>query len=272
MIEITNYTTPSPNDWAFAIQGMRNPLDSWSKSDSVIIYTEDYNEYHIENISDRPDDFISIRYLNEYIKDKTPIENEIETYNFCLGEADKKLLLQLCKNGSEHRKVLRQLKVGLRITAPLKWWDQMDQYKSATVTNSTSQMHTVTKEIFALEDFSVDGLVDEEVPLYDIFGVTDSYSLPTPLQAMETLIAYLNNLIRAYNHTKDRKYWDAIIRLVPQSFNYTRNWTGSMENLVTIYFQRFNHKLPEWRAFCKWLLDNIPMFREIIEAIKGNEI
>lgn len=123
-IKIEDCIFASPEQMEFVIQGMRNPMNSWEKSDSGIIGPS---------------------------YDADPIE-------FVLGENDRSLMQRLSKAGSEHRKYLRMLPVWCDITAPLYWWKEFDTYKIGTVANSCSTMHKIAEKEFTMEDFSYEHL------------------------------------------------------------------------------------------------------------------
>lgn len=165
-----------------------------------------------------------------------------------LGKNDKELMKRLIGAGTEHRKFLRQVFVTMEITASLFWWKEMDTYKVGTATNSTSTMHTLHKKELELSDFSIDELNTE--------GVVFEY--------FKDYIELINKIRRLYIETENKSYWRLMIELLPSSYNQTRTWTGSYENLINIYYQRRNHKLTEWRVFCKILEEQVPFFRELI--------
>lgn len=191
-----------------AVRGMRNPLNSWEKSDSG---------YQPANMCD---------------------------HEFVIGDNDLNLMRRLYNAGKEHRKYLRQCFVSADITAPRYWWPEMDQYKIGTVTNSCSTMHTIHKKEFELSDFSHENLTEGG------------------LHWLEQTIEALNVSRNLYLNTKNKKYWWDLIQLLPQSYNQMRTWTGNYENLISIYFQRKDHKLDEWHTFCDWVL-SLPYMREI---------
>lgn len=171
---------------------MRNPLASWSKSDS--------------NFSD-PD-------------------------NPVIGEADLALAQKLIRNGSEHRKFLRQIFVCVDITAPMYWFSEIDTYKVGTVANSTSKMHKLASTPISLECFE-----------------TDDYSPEFSKKlapVINSLLAFLEGLRQQYNQTKDKRYWKELIRWLPESWLQTRTVTLNYENIYSMIRQRRNHKLNEW--------------------------
>ncbi len=155
-----------------------------------------------------------------------------EKGNFVLGENDRDLGRRLARAGSDHRKFLRQIFVSMDITAPLYWWKEFDTYKVATVANSTSTMHKIHAKPFTREDFSCDRLT------------------PDALEALDTLIAFLEKERLAFVETKDRAHWHNIIQLLPSSYDQMRTVTVNYETLINIYYARKSHKLAEWHILC----------------------
>lgn len=186
-------------------------------------------------------------------------EDELE-YEDCLpkfvmGENDLSLAKRLVKAGSDHRKFLRQIFVSVDITAPLYWWKEFDTYKVGTVANSCSTMHKIHSKEFTLDDFSHDKMIST-------FGET--------FEAMDALclvIDVLNDYRNKYNDTKDKRYWDSMIQLLPSSYNQLRTVTMNYENLLNICRARKNHKLYEWHVMCDWT-ETLPYFKEM--CLEGN--
>lgn len=204
--------------WGFghAIRGMRNPLESWDKSDTV------YGTYWGE------------------IDGHKCFDND----GFCIGKNDLELMQKLIKAGSEHRKFLRQIMVSVDITAPLYWWKEFDTYKVGTTSNSTSTMHKLASKPITLDCFEMGDF--EEVNLSNGFSNT-KYVWNT------FIIPVLEELREIYNITKDKRYWKELIRLLPESWLQTRTVTMSYENIRTMIHQRTNHKLIEWsKDFIEW--------------------
>ena len=160
-----------------------------------------------------------------------------------IGDSDLDLMRRLAKAGSDHRKYLRQLPVIMDVTAPRYWWPEMDQYKVGTVTNSCSTMHTLHKRDLTADDFSC-----EYCPVV-IGGVIES----------------INAWRKLYIETNDKKYWYAMIQLLPQSFNQKRTLSCNYEVLWNMYCARKNHRLDEWRTFCDTIVREVPYFAEIFE-------
>lgn len=250
-LEIKDCAFPSVDQWRITIKGMRNALKSWSKSDSIVV-SETPDHYRIYESFDIEGNAANFSYID--LDDPEITETFIEEHAnlFVLGVNDAKLLKGLSRAGSSDRKALRMLGVTLEIKAPLKWWDQMDQYKIGTVTNSTSQMHTLLKDEFKIEDFDIS------------YNNTD-YFTELVKELNELREFYLKETIDAAKLIK----WNTILERIPQSYFYTRTWHGSYENLINIYFQRRNHKYEPWRIFCKWLLENVPYFKKLVEVIES---
>lgn len=204
--------------WEHAIRGMRNPKNSWAKSDSG---------------PECP-----------YEKEKCCGECQ---QNFCIGPNDKQLMMALRNAGTDHRKFMRMITVYLDITAPLYWWKEFDTYKVGTVANSCSTMHKIAEKEFTLENFSCEHLLsywgEEKVNPTIIYPCT-------PMQHLNQTIACLNVCRKKYLETKDKKYWWQMIQLLPSSYNQRRTVMLNYEVLANIYKSRRNHKLDEWHTFC----------------------
>ena len=207
--------------WEHAIRGMRNPKNSWAKSDSG---------------PECP-----------YEKEKCCGECQ---QNFCIGSNDKQLMMALRNAGTDHRKFMRMITVYLDITAPLYWWKEFDTYKVGTVANSCSTMHKIAEKEFTLENFSCEHLLsywgEEKVNPTIIYHCT-------PMQHLNQTIACLNVCRKKYLETKDKKYWWQMIQLLPSSYNQRRTVMLNYEVLANIYKSRRNHKLDEWHTFCDWI-------------------
>lgn len=207
--------------WEHAIRGMRNPKNSWAKSDSG---------------PECP-----------YEKEKCCGECQ---QNFCIGPNDKQLMMALRNAGTDHRKFMRMITVYLDIIAPLYWWKEFDTYKVGTVANSCSTMHKIAEKEFTLENFSCEHLLsywgEEKVNPTIIYPCT-------PMQHLNQTIACLNVCRKKYLETKDKKYWWQMIQLLPSSYNQRRTVMLNYEVLANIYKSRRNHKLDEWHTFCDWI-------------------
>lgn len=204
--------------WEHAIRGMRNPKNSWAKSDSG----------------------------PECPCEKEKCCGECQQ-NFCIGPNDKQLMMALRNAGTDHRKFMRMITVYLDITAPLYWWKEFDTYKVGTVANSCSTMHKIAEKEFTLENFSCEHLLsywgEEKVNPTIIYPCT-------PMQHLNQTIACLNVCRKKYLETKDKKYWWQMIQLLPSSYNQKRTVMLNYEVLANIYKSRRHHKLDEWHTLC----------------------
>nr|DAQ28180.1 MAG TPA: hypothetical protein [Caudoviricetes sp.] len=184
------------------------------------------------------------------------------TYNinsdeiFALGNNDHDLMQRLAKAGTDHRKYMRMMTVYVRITAPLYWWKEFDTYKVGTVANSCSTMHKIQEKEFTLDDFSFEHILDDSAWLADDGNLIG-----------ELLLIILNGAREDFLETKDKKYWWQMIQLLPSSYNQTRNVMLNYEVLSNMYHSRKNHKLDEWREFCKWI-EELPYSELIIDSEK----
>lgn len=191
--------------------------------------------------------------MNSGDKSDSEFHKEVEldlTPSFYLGDNDKALMKKLAKAGTDHRKFMRMMPVYVRITAPLYWWKEFDTYKVGTVANSCSTMHKIQAKEFTKSDFSSENLV----------GVmfSDSLNIIGSKETLEHTINALNCAREIYLKTKDKKYWWQMIQLLPSSYNQTRNVMLNYEVLANIYHSRKQHKLDEWRDFCKWIEEKVP--------------
>ena len=221
--------------WEHAIRGMRNPLESWGKSDS-------YWDYKQRNIDDLKVDY----QLDEA---------------FYLGINDRNLMMRLRNAGTDHRKFMRMIVVYADILAPLYWWKEFDTYKVGTVANSCSTMHTIHKKEFTLDDFSCEHLMD------CLDGDYEAYN-SGPRVVLRTTIAILNMCRELYLQTKDKKYWWQMIQLLPTSYNQRRTVMLNYEVLANIYKSRKDHKLDEWHDFCEWV-EELP-YSELITGERSH--
>lgn len=242
MIKIENVETMG---WKHAIRGMRNPKNSWDKSDSKVCAGHEFGL--CDNCSEKSDC--------------------INDGGFLVGENNLKLMMTLRNAGTDHRKFMRMITVYLDITAPLYWWKEFDTYKVGTVANSCSTMHKIHDKEFTLEDFSYERLDGETMALFDdrniIYddGSTGMYKC-SAYDFMCIICNVLNNYRNLYNETGDKKYWDSMIQLLPTSYNQKRTVMLNYEVLANMYKSRKNHKLDEWRELCKWI-ESLP-YSELI--------
>ncbi len=160
---------------------------------------------------------------------------KIDSFDDKLGENDRELMKKLERSGSDHAKYRRMIVVTMDIVAPLYWWKEFDTYKVGTVTNSCSTMHKIAEKEFTLENFSHEHM--------NIASET----------CLETTIGYLNLFRQSFLENHDKDNWWQMIQLLPSSYNQRRTILLNYEVLANIYKSRKNHKLDEWREFCKWI-------------------
>lgn len=184
-------------------------------------------------------------------------------------------MTRLRNSGTDHRKFMRMITVYLDITAPLYWWKEYDTYKVGTVANSCSTMHKIHDKEFTLGDFSHEHLIsncngDNNNAIWykdpPKNGPIDCPIMFSPLDALRITIGVLNTNRKAYIETKDKKYWQQMIQLLPSSYNQRRTVMLNYEVLANIYKSRRNHKLDEWHTFCDWI-KNLP-YSELITGEK----
>ena len=247
MLKISNFEVVG---WEHAIRGMRNPMNSWEKSDSC---TQGYV------------------WCNEFCGKPLPgCDKESGLY---LGPNDLDLMKRLRNAGTDHRKFMRMITVYVDITAPLYWWKEFDTYKVGTVANSCSTMHKIHAKEFTLDDFSHEHLLDittEETKMDEfMYKYTVTNDSENWLLCMEFVIHRLNYARKMYLKTKDKKYWWQMIQLLPSSYNQRRTVMLNYEVLANIYKSRRNHKLDEWHTFCDWI-EELP-YSELITGYDEEE-
>ena len=230
MIEIENIETMG---WSAAIRGMRNPMNSWKKSDS-----------HWDYFPPRDDRYCVVQKARDE--------------EYVIGPNDRDLMLRLRKAGSDHRKFMRMIVVYMDITAPLYWWKEFDTYKVGTVANSCSTMHKIAAKEFTLDDFSHEHLIVDEDTSTNYIGVLDF------------VIDSLNRARIKYLETKNKDYWWQMIQLLPSSYNQRRTVQLNYQVLKSMYFARKDHKLDEWHTFCDWI-ETLPYFKEICLGGESDE-
>ena len=223
--------------WQHAIRGMRNPLNSWEKSDS---------EYKRMCSSLGPNE--APHWCNHCGYDAC--DPFLYEEKFIIGPNDLDLMRKLFAAGTEHRKLMRQIFVSLAVTAPLYLWKEMDTYKVGTVCNSCSTMHKIHAKEFEDEDFSMEHLIE------------DRDHAAAFISSLHRTIADLNTARELFLETKDKVYWWQMIQLLPSSYNQHRTLTMNYEVAATIIRQREGHKLDEWNQFVK-VLKGLPYMAEI---------
>lgn len=208
-----------------AFRGLRNPMNSWNKSDSGFVYDKDDGE---------------------------------KSNTFIIGPNDLKLAQRMISGGPEEAKFLRQIFITMDIDAPFFWWKEMDTYKVGTVANSCSTMHKLTSEEITEKNFSFDDEVLKGISkdynldtLYHLVGIRDR------------IVKECEELRQQYLKTKDKRIWRALVEILPSAWNQKRTWTANYQVLRNIYFQRRNHKLQEWHDFCD-VIKTLPHGEELI--------
>ena len=220
-----------------AIRGMRNPMNSWDKSDSY------YNKEEYDSLN-------ALKFTGG------------DCQGYCIGYNDHKLMMKLAAGGPVHAKYRRMIVVYADITAPLYWWKEFDTYKVGTVANSCSTMHKIHEKEFTLGDFSCEHLIkDEENPIYSVLNDErlDGGGL------LGLTVNVLNHWRKKYVKTKDKKYWWQMIQILPTSYNQRRTIMLNYEVLAGIYPMWKNHKLDEWCEFCQYI-EKLPYSEIIINA------
>ncbi len=233
--------------WEAAIRGMRNPMNSWGKSDSG---------YGCGDRLDTPDIQFCSRCTSALFC------NGVDTH-YVIGKNDIDLMKRLAKGGSVHAKYRRMINVTMDITAPLYYLKELDTYTVGTVCNSCSTMHKIQAKEFTLEDFSCEHLLDT-VPLASIsINLTGPNHFISSRHFMELTCQMLNHYRKLYLETKDKTYWWQMIQLLPSSYNQRRTYQFNYEVLSHIYFDRKDHKLDCWHTFCD-MIRQLPYAKEII--------
>lgn len=232
--------------WEAAIRGMRNPMNSWGRSDSH--WEEAYG--------------VGLTYK--------------------IGQNDLDLMHRLYEGGSVHSKYLRMITVTVDITAPLYWWKEFDTYKVGTVANSCSTMHKIHSKEFTIDDFSHEHLSwptdleeNERKALFSpvttlsiVIGTLNSFRDLYNLTAKRLKDdKTLTESERKHLTAKQKKFWWQMIQLLPSSYNQKRTVQLNYEVIMGIYKWRKNHKLDEWHAFCAWI-EELPYFKEIRGGIE----
>lgn len=222
--------------WEAAIRGMRNPMNSWDKSDSYWACSNNpYDESRCDTCEMLEDGFCAGHGM------------------YRVGENDLSLMKKLAKAGNDHGKFARMINVTLDITAPLYWWKEFDTYKVGTVANSCSTMHKIHSKEFTLDDFSCEHLIDDD---------TTGHLASHYRQSLNDTIDCLNCARKQYLETNDKVYWWQMIQLLPSSYNQKRTVQLNYQVLWSMYQRRKDHKLDCWRDFCQWI-ETLPHFKEI---------
>ena len=261
-------------NWEGAFHGMRAPLESWAKSDSMFGIAPMESTYDLEMLNtwrdkEYPDGFNTEQERTAYNAEKISwIDNNgiLRCDNNCmefafLGPADLDLAQRLIKAGPEHRKFLRQIFVSAYISLPLSIWKQLDTYKIGTVTNSTSTMHKIQSKPLTRESFEIEQIpYEEQEEMEQRDGI---YCAGELSDLLDETIQTCEDLRRAFNQTKDKRYWRKLIELLPESYIQAREYTLNYEVLRSIVHQRKGHKLGEWQKFIHWV-HTLPYAEELI--------
>lgn len=261
-------------NWEGAFHGMRAPLESWAKSDSMFGIAPMESTYDLEMLNtwrdkEYPDGFNTEQERTAYNAEKISwIDNNgiLRCDNNCmefafLGPADLDLAQRLIKAGPEHRKFLRQIFVSAYISLPLSIWKQLDTYKIGTVTNSTSTMHKIQSKPLTRESFEIEQIpYEEQEEMEQRDGI---YCAGELNDLFDETIQTCEDLRKAFNQTKDKRYWRKLIELLPESYIQAREYTLNYEVLRSIVHQRKGHKLGEWQKFIQWV-HTLPYAGELI--------
>lgn len=247
--------------WEHAIRGMRNPMNSWEKSDSGFGCKE-------ERCDSCP---------SSHFYDRCPRAYD----DYIIGPNDLNLMKRLRDAGTDHRKFMRMITVYMDITAPLYWWKEMDTYQVGVVKNSCSTMHKIAEKMFTKDDFSHEHLCkvkNELMAEFNEFIGSENKVHNSPYRALDDIIEELNQWRDFYlcykkrtdaDHKKVKEIWWQMIQLLPSSYNQKRTVMLNYEVLANIYKSRKNHKLDEWGDFCKWI-EKLPYSEILTDAINLN--
>ena len=284
--------------WKMAIAGCRNPMNSRDKSDSAFFGGFDFTrDYYFRDINGKRRDWQDwlppsgeeppkrdVKKWAEWYKKRKAWEQEPfpkpyhdETVGYRIGDVligpnDHKLLMNLCKGGTEESKWRRMVHVQMDVTAPLYWWKEFETYKVGTVSNSCSTMHKIHAKEFTLDDFSCEHLIDhDDIDWPEDFDADHPYNITgipvvvrgfddkyhdlyfSPKGILNVQIEMLNKCRNLFLETKDKKYWYQMIQLLPSSYNQKRTIDLNYEVLAAQYRQRKDHKLDEWHQYCDWI-------------------
>lgn len=228
--------------WEHAIRGMRNPMNSWGKSDTK--WETHWGNDRVMNTN------------HKFMFDSKLV----------IGPNDLDLMKRLCNSGTDHRKFMRMIIVYVDITAPLYWWKEFDTYKVGTVANSCSTMHKIADKEFTLDDFSHEHLTIKQST--DILKETvDALNVFRDVYLNGGILRYENGNMRCFGKN-DKEIWWQMIQLLPSSYNQRRTVMLNYEVLANIYKSRRNHKLDEWHTFCDWI-EELPFSFYLI--VKGDK-
>ncbi len=254
--------------WRAALMGMRNPMNSWNRSDSLFcLDPDDVVDVDLDDVAEKWTEKICSKIGDSQYQEifdaywmwlsangtirRDTWDDVVELA--LIGPNDMDLARRLIAGGPVHAKFMRQIMVSVDITAPLYWWKEFDTYKVGTVANSTSTMHKLATTPITIDCFETDDYAPE---------VIDRLNDPDLIE-ITGLIGFLETLRTKYLETKDIRYWKELVRWLPSGWRQTRTVTMNYENLRNIYRWRKNHKLTEWHKCCEWIL-TLPYAHELI--------
>ena len=240
-----------------AMRALRNPMNSWEKSDSEYCYMTECKDCCWSSIDVNCDDENAENWTvgmccNSPLFMEGVVRCSTYPENFVIGVEDLKLCQRMLNAGDSDSKFMRQIFVNMDIVAPTYFCAEFDTYKVATVRNSCSFMHKGTAKPFERSDFSFDNVDEHSMVMID------------------NMIAELNTLRDKYLETKDKEIFLAIRQMLPMGYNYRFTWSANYAVLRNIYFQRRNHRLPEWREFCR-IIETFPYGKDLICYTKEEE-
>lgn len=238
MLTFEKIVLMNPDQYQIVIDGMRNPKNSWDRSDSFATHLED-----------------------DWTMAEVPSQ-------FFIGENDYDLMRLLSNGGPVHAKFRRMMPVWITITAPLYWWKEFDTYKVGTVANSCSTMHKIHSKEFTPEDFSTEHLYSK--PEFNAINVAGGLCEYSPEYFINMTCQMLNHYREKYLASKEKDDWWQLIQLLPSSYNQKRTVMLNYEVLHNIYISRKNHKLDEWHKFCDWI-ETLPYSDLITVSFEDNK-
>ena len=268
--------------WESAIRGCRNPKNSWEKSDSAFFSGFDFNcDYYFRDINGERRDWQDwlppsekeppkrdVKKWAEWHKKRKAWEQEPFPKPFhddenggcrigdvLIGPNDHKLLMNLCKGGTEEAKWRRMVHVQMDVTAPFYWWKEFETYKVGTVSNSCSTMHKIQAKKFTLDDFSLEHLCNTSVAyLEETIGTLNFYrGVYNSFDEKSSDPNWFKSFVEDYRMQTKKDVWYQMIQLLPSSYNQKRTIDLNYEVLASQYRQRKDHKLDEWHQYCDWI-------------------
>lgn len=253
-----------------AIRGMRNPYDSWSKSDSTfgLDSIEGISEYWIPEmlkayLNDSEIPSLTVENCSAWLRKNGVIYEDGDLCEFAfIGPNDMDLAQRLISGGPEHRKFLRQINVSFDLTLPLYLWKEFDTYKIGTTSNSCSTMHTLKDSPITIDRFERDDF--ENIPFPKEYQRPDAKSDCDDNFIQMCLIPYLESLRLRYKETNDKKYWKELVRWLPEGWLQKRTITLNYEVIYNFCHQRSGHRLTEWHTIIDFIREYLPYANELI--------